>query len=58
MMFKFKELNINTTESLPKSMNKHITSNNADVCSSKINKIIGDSETGYLYGNVKIYKSR
>lgn len=50
------KLKRNPTETLKRSANKQITAHNAEVSSLKIQKIVGDYQPGYLYGNIKTHK--
>ena len=53
---KFKQISRNPVESLKKKLNNLISVANAEVGGTKFDKLIGDFQPGYFYGNVKTHK--
>ena len=54
---KFKKIKKDPTNTLKQSVNQLIDALNAAIGDIKINKIIGDYQPGYIYGNVKTHKT-
>ena len=54
---KFRKIDRDITAQLKQKANKLIETQNAVTDQLKLNKIIGDYQPGYIYGNVKIHKA-